>query len=189
MRFIFVRSLFFASVFLLLFASVGSTAEINMNQLDALARTCIKLIQNGDFRGAAMLYHYPANYSAAELETDMAGVEKSLKIFVEEFGTFNQVTPLAEQKLNVNIFASGGTRKYWDQHKDDFKIKMETNFSNFGPGFLIVHLVDIVGAPEIKAIAFGLPVSGESVGRIRQVGEHMVPLMKARQKSQNKDKL
>jgi hypothetical protein len=55
---------------------------------------------------------------------------------------------------------------------------MQTEFANFGPGFLVVQLVDIVGVLEVKAIAFGLPVSGESVARIKKVGDRMVLLNK-----------
>ncbi len=51
-------------------------------------------------------------------------------------------------------------------------------FENYGDGYLVVQVVDIVGLPEVKAIAFGLPVSGKSVERIKQAGDMMMQLMK-----------
>jgi hypothetical protein len=100
-------------------------------------------------------------------------VEGSLKIFAEEFGSFHEVTSLEKPTLYLNIYASGGTHQYWEKHPNALKIELQTEFENFGRGFLIIQLVDIVGMLEVKAVAFGLPVSGESVARIKQVGDRM----------------
>ena len=172
-------------VLLVVFLMVNSVAvtarEVNFNQLDALVNTCVKLIQSGDYRGAALMYHYPADYSDADLKTDLDGVESSLKVFVEEFGGFQNTEPLKESELYVNIFASSGTHEYWEEHPNVLKIELETDYENFGPGYLVIQLVDIVGMLEVKAIAFGLPVSGESVKKIKKVGDRMVTLMKNHQ--------
>jgi hypothetical protein len=156
-------------------------AEINHGQLDAIVKACIKLMQAGDFRGAAMMYHYPVGYTDKELEADLDGVEGSLQIFAEEFGEFGDVAPLAEAKLYVNIYASGGTHEYWGQQPEATKVELQTDFKNFGPGYLIIQVVEVVGTLEVKAIAFGLPVSGESVAKIRQVGDRMLLLMQEQQ--------
>ena len=154
-----------------------NAATVNFSQLEAMLVTCMKLIQMEDFEGAAMMYHYPTNYTSEELDTDIKAVAESLRIFNEEFGKFGSIKSLEEPKLYVNIHASGGTHVYWDKQRQAMKIELETEFENYGPGFLIFQVVDIVGTLEIKAIAYGLPVSGESVARIKKVGDRMMPLM------------
>ncbi len=173
---LFAKTLVLFLVFSSYSATGGYAKEINLNQLEAVVETCLKLIQNGDYRGAALMYHYPPDYSQEELNNDLDGVEGSLKIFAEEFGAFREVTPLDKQTLYVNIYASGGSHQYWEEYPNVLKIEMQTEFANFGPGFLIVQLVDIADMLEVKAIAYGLPVSGESVARIKQVGDRIVLL-------------
>jgi hypothetical protein len=172
-----MKRLFFVLVVSLLFVLPANAATINFNQLQAMLVTCMKLIQTEDFEGAAMMYHYPPNYTEEELDTDIKAVTESLRIFSEEFGKFGPIKSLEEPKLYVNIHASGGTHVYWDKQRQAMKIELETEFENYGPGFLIFQVVDIVGTLEIKAIAYGLPVSGESVARIKKVGDRMMPLM------------
>ncbi len=164
---------------LLCFSCMPALAvKINPGQLKALAITCVNLLQDGDFKGAAMMYHYPSGYSAQELEADLRGVEQSLQMFVAEFGQIKKVTPLENPELYVHIFATGGTHTYWQQYPDAAKVEMMAEFENYGDGYLVVQVVDIVGLPEVKAIAFGLPVSGKSVERIKQAGDMMMQLMK-----------
>lgn len=152
---------------------------IDQTHLRALTETCIRLLQAGDFRGAALMYHYPPDYSADELEADLAGVAGSLQIFVEDFGQIGTVSFAGTNELFVNIYATGGTHKYWEQYPRSYKYTFKTEFSNYGPGYLVIHIVDIMETLEIKAIAFGLPVSGKSVERIKQAGDRMVLLMDA----------
>lgn len=168
--------------FVVLSASQLCAGEINLNQLHALADTSVKLLQNGDFHGAAMMYHYPAEYSPSALDADMSGVTGSLQIFAEDFGRILQVQPLTEPVLYVNIFATGGTHDYWDKHPTAYKIEYQAEFENYGQGYLVVHAVDIIGLLEIKTIAFGLPVTGESVARIKKAGDRMLLLNRPEQK-------
>ncbi len=174
-----MRRRFFVLILLMLFLVPTTDVfakEVNFSQLQAMLVTCMKLIQSADFEGAAMMYHYPPDYSGEELDKDIAAVAESLRIFNEEFGKFGPIKSLEEPTLYVNIHASGGTHTYWDKQEQAFKIELTTEFENYGPGFLIFQVVDIIGTLEIKAIAYGLPVSGESVARIRKVGDRMIPL-------------
>lgn len=152
-------------------------AQVNFSQMQAMLVTCMKLIQTEDFYGAALMYHYPPHYTQDELDQDIAAVAESLRIMTEEFGPFGPVKSLEEPTLYVNIHVSGGTHNYWDQQRQAFKVELMTEFENFGPGFLVFQVVEIVGTLEIKALAYGLPVSGESVARIKKVGDRMIPLV------------
>lgn len=161
---------------LLIFKPDLHAAQINSSQLKAMVTTCLKLIQTEDFEGVAMMYHYPEDYVENELSADIRAVANSLNVFSEEFGRFGPVAPLKARDLYVNIFATSGTHDYWDKQEKPQKVELSTEFQNYGPGYLVFQIVNIVGIPEIKAIAYGLPVSGESVGRIKQVGEKMMRL-------------
>lgn len=156
-------------------------AKINSNQLDAFIVTSLKLLETEDFEGLAMMYHYPPTYTRDELAADLRAVENSLKMFNQEFGRFASVTPLESRDLYVNIYATSGSHAYWDHNENAYKVELETKFRNYGPGYLIFHIVDFVGTLEIKAIAYGLPVSGESVARIKKVGEQMLLLKQQRE--------
>lgn len=164
------------------FCSELHAAKLNSHQLEALVETSLKLILTEDFEGVALMYHYPADYNREELDADLAAVENSLKIFNEEFGAFGSVSPLETRDLFVNIYAASGSHAYWDKQEKAYKVVLETEFKNYGQGYLIFQLVDIVGTLEIKAIAYGLPVSGESVGRIKKAGEKMLLINPAPQK-------
>lgn len=155
---------------------VAHAARINSNQLEALVVTSLKLILTEDFEGVAMLYHYPPDYTKDQLDADLHAVENSLKIFNEEFGKFGSVAPLDTGDLYVNIYATSASHQYWDKQEKAYKVELETEFKNYGAGYLVIQLIDIIGTLEIKAIAYGLPVSGESVGRIKKVGEKMMLL-------------
>lgn len=152
---------------------------IDQTHLRALADTCIRLLQAEDFRGAALMYHYPPDYSADELEAELAGVAGSLKIFTEDFGQIGPVRFADPNDLFVTIYATGGTHAYWEQYPHAYKYTFKTEFSQYGPGYLVIQIVDILETLEVKAIAFGLPVSGRSVARIKQAGDKMVLLMDA----------
>jgi hypothetical protein len=160
-----------------LFNPSAQAQELNQNQLNALVQTCLRLIQAEDFRGAALMYHYPAEYTDAELDADLTGVENSLKLFAEEFGPFGEVSKLKRPEIYVDIYATGGTHDYWDQQGDSYKVEMQTSFGQVGDGYLIFHIVDILGTLEVKAIAYGLPVSEKSVRHIRKVGDRMMLIM------------
>lgn len=172
-----LKTVWLVCLLLCLFIPQARAVKVNPGQLQALASTCVKLLQVGDFRGAAMMYHYPPGYDEQELEADLAGVEKSLEMFIEEFGQINKVAPLENPELYVHIFATGATHSYWQQYQDATKVEMTAVFENYGAGYLAVQVVDIVGLPEVKAIAFGLPVSGQSVERIKRAGDRMMQLM------------
>lgn len=174
-----MRRLWLSLVVSLMLVLPVNAATVNFSQLEAMLVTCMKLIQAEDFEGAAMMYHYPPNYTREELDQDIKAVTESLRIFNDEFGKFGPVKSLDEEKLYVNIHATGGTHAYWDRQRQAMKIELETDFENFGPGFLVLQVVDIIGTLEIKAIAYGLPVSGDSVERIKQVGDRMVHLMQS----------
>lgn len=172
-----LKTVWLVCLLLCLFIPQALAVKVNPGQLQALASTCVNLLQVGDFKGAAMMYHYPPGYDETELDADLAGVEKSLKMFVEEFGQINMVAPLENPELYVHIFATGGTHGYWQQYQNAAKVEMRAEFENYGAGYLAVQVVDILGLPEVKAIAFGLPVSGRSVERIKRAGDRMMQLM------------
>lgn len=148
-------------------------------QVKALIETSINLIRQRDFTGVALLYHYPPEYSQAALQLDLAGIADSLKVFAEDFGALQLVVPLDADQPYVDIFATSATHAYWDNHPDVHKVIMKTRFEHFGPGYIVFHFVDILASPEVKAIAFGLPESPQSVERIKQTGLRMMQLMEA----------
>lgn len=174
-----VWSRFFLLLLLSLLLSGTGHAQkvIDQTHLRALTETCLRLIQAGDYRGAALLYHYPPHYSAEELEIDLAGVAGSLEIFAKDFGQIGAVSFADPTDLFVNIYATGGSHAYWEQYPRAYKYTYKTEFSHYGAGYLVIHIVDILGSLEVKAIAFGLPVSGRSVERIKLAGDKMVLLM------------
>lgn len=173
-----VRSLVLIAFALLLDGSCAAAFDANPAQVRALVETAANLLRARDFAGAALLYHFPADYTEDQLEADLAGVAASLELFAGEFGSFDRIEPLAAPVLYVDVFVTGGNHAYWEAHPDSYRVVMLTDFSRYGPGFLVFHLVDIIGVLELKAIAYGLPDSPASVEKVRRAGEKMTPLLR-----------
>jgi hypothetical protein len=139
-------------------AAIASTGE---GSPDQLGNQVVSLLSHGRTERLAKLHHYPAAYSAKELDDDVAAVTKSLSFLLERFGR-----PLAARRAPAgrsfyNVGGGGGTTLYWES-RSPYPIRQltyEVKFERFGPGFLAVTLVPFGagGAYEIKQIDFGVP--------------------------------
>ena len=80
-----------------------------------LALELLNRIRAQDFGGAAVLFHYPQNQSAAESDADHAGVASWMRTLSEQLGPLQSFKPhqssSGERILSVSI--AGGDVAYW----------------------------------------------------------------------------
>jgi hypothetical protein len=88
-------------------ANAGDTVVERAGEFMALARV-------GNFDGAAKLFHYPTNYTRAELARDEADMAQSIRELMSEIGGIEGITAggkLPDPSLFVAV--ESGNPSYW----------------------------------------------------------------------------
>jgi hypothetical protein len=130
---------------------------------EALANGVVDMLAKSETARAASSIHYPAAYSQAEREKDVASVAESLDFLIERFGTLIE---FEKRRTPIDFYSaevSGGTVEYWASLSplDTIDFVYSAEFSKSGSGVIILSLFrrPSFTGPQVFRLGFGLPLS------------------------------
>jgi hypothetical protein len=177
------RILVLLFLLILLFTSQSSGQEPAYRQVEVFTDNCMKIIQSSNFDEAARSFHYPPNFSPAELEKDRNGVKLGLMELCKIFGTLEGSKLVQRPVIFYQCAVGGGTLRYWQKYPESIQVKYEATFSKEGEGFVIFNVVRIFKKFELRSVAFGIPIATPNAKeRMEKIAEHMIYFMKSRSK-------
>jgi hypothetical protein len=127
--------------------------------LSSIADHYIKLMNQGNYKEASFLFHYPEDYTQEELVSDRTTVQKMLKIVMDTFGSIDSVYIVPPSLMVYQFSIGGGSIPYWQKHPKGFHVTHCVEFSKQGYGRFDVQFCNINSKWEIRDVSYGLPTS------------------------------
>ena len=141
-------------IFSILF--VGSSSRAEEKDPIEKATAFINYYNKKDFLGATKIFHYPPNYTAAELNEDKAAISKTLKMYYEEFGKIEHFEKSDMPPLYYFHMIGGGNLPYWQKYSDVYNVNLKVKFSREGEGYVTIVFCNILNKWEIRQVNYGL---------------------------------
>ena len=110
----------FLNIFLLIFffiCPVSLNADNHIVSTQEIAVEFLNLLQNDQFKQAALLFHYPDIYSQKKRESEFKSVKKGLKRHKEKFGKIIKILKKIPDAEYLGSGVSGAEIDYWRQQK------------------------------------------------------------------------
>ncbi len=126
-------------------------------QIPSLSSEFIKHMSSSEYSDAAVLFHYPQEYTAEKRSEQILGVSKLLKIFTDEFGIPSNCKINESPDPYYNVTVTGVDMPYWQKNPSQLQIPLEVVFSKENDGQIVILFYNILNKWEIKAVAYGLP--------------------------------
>jgi hypothetical protein len=110
-----------------------------------------------DFAGLVALFHFPKEYTEAELKADKEAIGKTLKLYFDEFGKITQFEKVENPPFYYFTAIGGADIPYWQKHPEGDQITYKVKFSQEGEGYLSVVFSYILKEWGIRQVNYGLP--------------------------------
>ena len=153
-----------------LFVKITSAQEIDSAAIKKLSKDFFTYMNDNNFKEAAKLFHYPPDYSKAELQNDITAVSKLLDLYSSELGnaTLKDTTMIPTQIIHVSV--GGGDMPYWSKQPTLFSMNYPVIFDKEGFGFVNINFCYINNKCEIREVFYALPQSRDGAElRMRKI--------------------
>jgi predicted Zn-dependent protease len=144
------------------------------------AQRLMQWLAQGKFRESAEEFHYPPEYSQAELDNDKNLVAHSLTRLAEEIGGIENLRrqpPPSSQMLTFGF--GGGSPAYWDAHPELVRamaVDYEATAGRDGAVYFHVSYVQSDSQWQVRAIEFRLPAAQpDAAKRIVEIASRIQP--------------
>jgi hypothetical protein len=133
--------------------------QTDSDNLTSVANHYNKLLSQGNYEEASLLFHYPEDYTKEELLSDRTIVQKMLKIVSDTFGPIDSVYTFPSSSMMYQFSIGGGNIPYWKKHPKGFHVTQYVEFNKQGYGRLEVQFCNINSKWAIRDVSYGLPSS------------------------------
>ncbi len=131
-----------------------------------------------EFAGLVDLFHFPEEYTAAEMKADKEALRKTLKLYFDEFGKITGFEKMENPPFHYFVTIGSADIPYWQKNPEGDKITYRVKFSQEGEGFLVLVFSYILKEWEIRQVNYGLPADRpQSEKRISTIFQKWQKLM------------
>lgn len=131
-----------------------------------------------DFDGVADLFHFPAEYTEAEMKADKEAIRKTLKLYFDEFGKIAGFEKKENPPFHYFVTIGSADIPYWERHPEGDKISYKVTFAREGEGYLVLVFSYILKEWEVRQVNYGLPADRpQSEKRISTIFQKWQKLM------------
>lgn len=172
------KILFSLCLALLVISSLSCTKRPSGKHFQRLASQYFEYLSNEDFDSAAVLFHYPSDYTQEKLTNDKNSLSKMLNLLNNEFGKVLNTKRIDSLDNYSFVVVSRGDIPYWNKHPQSFAVFYDVEFGHEGHGHMIFYFCNINRKWEIRKVAYCLPKSrADTLSRIREIGGKMLELL------------
>ena len=124
-----------------------------------LADSVARQVAAHDLGRAVEALHYPDDEPAGARRKDAAGVQRSLDVLFEDFGSVSNLSPVDSVPPTYENIVGGGTVEFWARHPTRTRYFYSVRFAKRGPGWIFVDVSSIEGRIGVRSLSFALPQS------------------------------
>jgi hypothetical protein len=147
-----------------------SNAIAQEEYLNKKATLFVNYYNKKDFSSMTDLFHFPQEYTEKELREDRNAINKTLKIYFDEFEKIKGIEKVNNPPLYYSVLIGGGNIPYWQRYPEVYNSTYKVMFSREGQGYLAFGFCNILKKWEIRQVSYGLPAeSPQSRARIGDI--------------------
>lgn len=162
----------------IIFFLASSNALSQEGYLNEIATFFVSHYNKKDFLSLTDLFHFPKEYTEKQLKEDKNAINKTLKMYFDEFGKITGIEKISNPPLFYFVTIGGGNIPYWQRYPEVYNIIYKVKFSSEGQGYLVFGFCNILRKWEIRQVSYGLPAdSPQSQTRIVNIHQKMNKLM------------
>jgi len=164
-------------LFFLLFwptVSISADALITQFQIRSFAEQCLQRLEKGRSEDLIRLYHYPAEMSPAELESEKMQIAASLAELGRLFGAVQQ-SSIPDQPRHLHQFeVQSASSAYWAERSRYYQVVYNITFSELGDGALVFRMVVYDHRLQLRSISYALSADGAGADQKKaEINSHM----------------
>jgi hypothetical protein len=165
------------AVFLMFFSSPSNGAA-QQEIFNEKTGSFVDYYNKKDFGRLVNLFHFPKDYTEAQLKEDKEAIGKTLQLYFEEFGKIAGFEKVEDPPRYLFVAIGSATVPYWEKNPEGDTVTYKVKFSRDGEGYLVLVFSYILKEWEIRQVDFGLPAGRpQSEKRISAIFQKWEKLM------------